>query len=56
MENLSRLHLKKSKKTMSKTELRERVAARAIAKVIDANAERAEELGRAVARGLVARR
>ena len=36
---------------MSKTELRERVAARAMYKVIDANAERAEEVGRTVACG-----
>ena len=51
MENLSRLHLKKSKKTMSKTELRERAAARSMAKIIDANVDRAEEVGREVARG-----
>ena len=44
MENLSRLHLKKSKKTMSKTKLRKRAVVRAMAKVINAN-------GRAVARG-----
>ena len=39
MKNLSRLHLKTSKKTMSKTDLRGRAAARTMAEVIDGNVE-----------------